>query len=85
MVANRHRLQRCIEGQYILQQLHTGAIRGQGGPFGLQIEQLRGGPLRQERGQRTKTLGGMGLTGTVGETGAFYWHVAKYGAKHGVV
>ena len=48
MIANRHQLKRLIHGQDILEHLDGHAIGRQGGPFALQIEQLRRGVFRQE-------------------------------------
>src|SRR5215468_12652217 len=85
VVANRHGLQWLIEGQHVLQEFHTAAIRGQGGPFGLQVEQLRRSVLGQEFSQWAETLGLMGLTGTMSETGTVHRQVAKDRAKHNMV
>src|SRR5215470_6194689 len=85
VVANRHGLQWLIEGQHVLQEFHTDAIRGQRGPFGLQVEQLRRSVLGQECSQWAETLGLMGLTGTMSDTRTFHRQVAKDRAKHNMV
>src|SRR5262249_33582741 len=67
MMANRDSLKGLINREDVLQELDGQAVGHQGGPLGLQIEQLRGGAFWQQGSQGTKAHGGVRLTWTMGE------------------